>query len=109
MGLLSRLKEIFTGNQEAETKTAPAKTGETTAKPAAAKAGATSGAVPGANVLVKVLYNEIEQVLPVPCGASDQNTTAATDAAAKPAKQNCPAAPYYRWEDFRAFYSQLAK
>ena len=89
------------------------------ASPALAKAGATSGAVPGANVLVKVLYNEIEQVLPVPCGASDQNTTMATDAGktgektsaakAKPAKQNCPAAPYYRWEDFRTFYSQLTK
>ena len=22
--------------------------------------------------------------------------------------QNCPAAPYYRWEDFRDFYSEIA-
>ena len=56
------------------------------------------------DVLVKVLYNEIEQTLPVPCG----NAPAATGAD-KPAKQNCPAAPYYRWEDFRNFYSQLAR
>ena len=81
------------------------------ASPAPAKAGAT----PGADVLVKVLYNEIEQTLPVPCG----NEPAAADAGkagekpsaakAKPAKQNCPAAPYYRWEDFREFYSKTAK
>ena len=55
------------------------------------------------DILVKVLYNEIEQTLPVPCG----NETATNDA--KPAKQKCPAAPYYRWEDFRNFYSPLAK
>jgi hypothetical protein len=30
-------------------------------------------------------------------------------AKAKPAKQNCPATPYYRWEDFREFYSKTAK
>jgi hypothetical protein len=64
---------------------------------------------------VKVLYNEIEQTLPVPCG----NEPAAADAGkagekpsaakAKPAKQNCPATPYYRWEDFREFYSKTAK
>ena len=68
------------------------------ASPAPAKAGTSP------DVLVKVLYNEIEQTLPVPCG----NAPAATGAD-KPAKQNCPAAPYYRWEDFRNFYSQLAR
>ncbi|MBO4830286.1 MAG: histidine acid phosphatase [Fibrobacter sp.] len=79
------------------------------ASPAPAKAGATSGATPGANVLVKVLYNEIEQILPVPCGNEPAtNATAAPDAG-KPTKQKCPAAPYYRWEDFRDFYSKLAK
>ena len=55
------------------------------ASPAPAKAGTSP------DVLVKVLYNEIEQTLPVPC------------------EGKCPAAPYYRWEDFRNFYSQLAK
>ena len=54
---------------------------------APAKAGTTP------DVLVKVLYNEIEQALPVPCAPGIK----------------CPAAPYYRWEDFRNFYSQLAK
>lgn len=48
-----------------------------------------NGASP--DVLVKVLYNEIEQTLPVPC------------------EGKCPAAPYYRWEDFHEFYSKTAK
>ena len=39
-------------------------------------------------------------------GKTGEKTSAAK---AKPAKQNCPAAPYYRWEDFRTFYSQLTK
>ena len=69
---------------------------------AAAKAGASP------DVLVKVLYNEIEQTLPVPCG-NEPAATGADKATAKPAKQNCPAAPYYRWEDFRNFYSTLAR
>ena len=60
------------------------------------------------DVLVKVLYNEIEQTLPVPCG-NEPAATGADKATAKPAKQNCPAAPYYRWEDFRNFYSPLAR
>ena len=55
------------------------------ASPAPAKAGTSP------DVLVKVLYNEIEQTLPVPC------------------EGKCPAAPYYRWEDFRKFYSQIAR
>lgn len=67
---------------------------------------AKAGSAP--DVLVKVLYNEIEQTLPIPCGTPDQNAAAATGAN-KPAKQNCPAAPYYRWEDFRNFYSQIAR
>ena len=40
--------------------------------------------------LVKVMLNEIEQKLPVTC---DSATI-----------KNCPAAPYYRWDDVRAFY-----
>ena len=96
------------------------------ASPAPAKAASPAPAKAGTapDVLVKVLYNEIEQALPVPCGTPGQNadagnTPAAADAGnagekpsaakAKPAKQNCPAAPYYRWEDFREFYSKTAK
>ena len=45
-------------------------------------------------ILVKVLHNEIEQILPVSC---DKATV-----------KNCPAAPYYRWEDFREFYGKIA-
>ena len=45
----------------------------------------------GKPVLVKILYNEIEQTLPVPCA------------------EKCPAAPYYRWDDVRTFYSDLLK
>ena len=44
----------------------------------------------GAPILVKVMLNEIEQKLPVTC---DSATI-----------KNCPAAPYYRWDDVRAFY-----
>jgi len=44
----------------------------------------------GAPILVKVMLNEIEQKLPVTC---DTATV-----------KNCPAAPYYRWDDVRAFY-----
>ena len=45
-----------------------------------------------APILVKVLLNEKEQTLPVTC---DTATV-----------KNCPAAPYYRWEDVRAYYSK---
>ena len=48
----------------------------------------------GAPVLVKVMHNEIEQTLPVTC---DTATV-----------KNCPAAPYYRWDDFREFYGKIA-
>ena len=44
----------------------------------------------GSPILVKVLLNEKEQTLPVTCN----------EASAK----KCPAAPYYRWDDFRKFY-----
>ena len=91
--------------------------GDAPAKPAAAKAASPAPAKAGTSpdVLVKVLYNEIEQVLPVPCGnepaAADARKAGEKPSAAKvkPAKQKCPAAPYYRWEDFRDFYSKLAK
>ena len=46
----------------------------------------------GSPILVKVMLNETEQTLPVTC---DTATV-----------KNCPAAPYYRWEDVRAFYSK---
>ena len=46
----------------------------------------------GSPILVKVMLNEAEQTLPVTC---DTATV-----------KNCPAAPYYRWEDVRAFYSK---
>ncbi|SHL73078.1 Histidine phosphatase superfamily (branch 2) [Fibrobacter sp. UWT2] len=44
----------------------------------------------GSPILVKVMLNEIEQKLPVTC---DTATV-----------KNCPAAPYYRWDDVREFY-----
>lgn len=46
----------------------------------------------GSPILVKVMLNEIEQKLPVAC---DSTTV-----------KNCPAVPYYRWDDVRAFYSK---
>jgi len=46
----------------------------------------------GSPILVKALLNEKEQTLPVAC---DQITV-----------KNCPAAPYYRWEDFRNYYTK---
>ena len=48
----------------------------------------------GAPILVKVMLNETEQKLPVTC---DSATV-----------KSCPAAPYYRWEDFRDFYGKIA-
>ena len=64
-----------------------------------------AGASP--DVLVKVLYNEIEQTLPVPCG--NEPAGASGPSASSGTLKKCPAAPYYRWEDFRNFYSPLAK
>ena len=46
----------------------------------------------GSPILVKVMLNEIEQKLPVTC---DSATI-----------KNCPAAPYYRWDDVREFYKK---
>lgn len=48
----------------------------------------------GSPILVKVMLNEIEQKLPVTC---DSATV-----------KNCPAAPYYRWDDVREFYGKIA-
>ena len=48
----------------------------------------------GTPILVKVMLNETEQKLPVTC---DSTTV-----------KNCPAAPYYRWDDFREFYGKIA-
>ena len=48
----------------------------------------------GSPILVKVMHNEIEQKLPVTCDSA--------------AVKNCPAAPYYRWDDFRDFYGKIA-
>ena len=49
----------------------------------------------GSPILVKAMLNEIEQKLPVTC---DSTTV-----------KNCPAAPYYRWEDFKNFYEKIAE
>ena len=48
----------------------------------------------GSPILVKVMLNETEQKLPVTC---DSATV-----------KNCPAAPYYRWEDVKEFYGKIA-
>ena len=57
---------------------------------------------PNQPVLVKILYNEIEQTIPVPCGIGDVRRKTKDE-------RKCPAAPYYRWDDVRAFYSDLFK
>ncbi len=51
----------------------------------------------GAPILVKVMLNEIEQKLPITCNQQAPSAGSGT-------LQNCPAAPYYRWDDVRAFY-----
>jgi hypothetical protein len=56
----------------------------------------------GKPVLVKVLYNEIEQTLPVPCGITDERRKTKDE-------RKCPAAPYYRWDDVRSFYNDILK
>jgi len=55
----------------------------------------------GAPILVKVMLNEIEQTLPVTCDPQGPSAASRTF-------KNCPAAPYYRWEDFRDFYGKIA-
>ena len=56
----------------------------------------------GAPILVKVMLNEIEQTLPVTCDPQGPSAGSRTF-------KNCPAAPYYRWEDFRSFYEKIAE
>lgn len=41
------------------------------------------------DILVKFLYNEREVTAPIPC------------------EENCPAAPYYRWDDVKDFYKGI--
>ena len=55
----------------------------------------------GDPILVKILHNEIEQKLPVTCNSAALRQSSET-------LQNCPAAPYYRWDDFREFYGKIA-
>ena len=50
----------------------------------------------GSPILVKVMLNEIEQKLPVDCERKDERRET----------RDCPAAPYYRWDDVRAFYKK---
>ncbi len=40
-------------------------------------------------ILVKFLYNEREVTAPIPC------------------EENCPAAPYYKWDDVKKFYNEM--
>ena len=61
----------------------------------------------GKPVLVKILYNEIEQTLPVPCGTSNERLETKDERTILKVSQNCPAAPYYRWDDIRNFYNDL--
>lgn len=49
-------------------------------------------------VLVKFLYNEREVSVPVTCDESRLSK-----------KEKCPAAPYYRWDDVKSFYSSILK
>ncbi len=55
----------------------------------------------GSPILVKVMLNETEQKLPVRCDPQGPSASSGT-------LQNCPAAPYYRWDDFREFYGKIA-
>ena len=55
----------------------------------------------GAPILVKVMLNEIEQKLPVTCNPQGPSASSGT-------LQNCPAVPYYRWEDVKEFYGKIA-
>lgn len=58
-------------------------------------------------ILVKFLYNEREVTAPIPCGIA--NLADSTSAALAPAKEKCPAAPYYRWDDVKKFYEEIIK
>ena len=55
----------------------------------------------GSPILMKVMLNEIEQKLPVTCNPQGPSASSGT-------LQNCPAAPYYRWEDVKEFYGKIA-
>ena len=55
----------------------------------------------GTPILVKVMLNEIEQKLPVTCNQQAPSAGSGT-------LQNCPAAPYYRWDDVREYYGKVA-
>lgn len=55
----------------------------------------------GTPILVKVMLNEIEQKLPVTCNPQGSSASSGT-------LQNCPAVPYYRWEDVKEFYGKIA-
>lgn len=78
------------------------------------------------DILVKFLYNEREVTAPIPCGGNDNTEAApvkpgmaltaqgpAATGVLLPAKEakkvKCPAAPYYRWEDVKSFYSEIVK
>ena len=55
----------------------------------------------GSPILVKVMLNEIEQKLPITCNQQAPSAGSGT-------LQNCPAAPYYRWDDVREYYGKVA-
>ena len=55
----------------------------------------------GTPILVKVMLNEIEQKLPITCNQQAPSAGSGT-------LQNCPAAPYYRWDDVREYYGKVA-
>ena len=55
----------------------------------------------GSPILVKVMLNEIEQKLPVTCNQQAPSAGSGT-------LQNCPAAPYYRWDNVREYYGKVA-
>ena len=55
----------------------------------------------GTPILVKVMLNEIEQKLPITCNQQ-------APSAGSRALQNCPTAPYYRWDDVREYYGKVA-
>ena len=55
----------------------------------------------GSPILVKVMLNEIEQKLPITCNQQ-------APSAGSGALQNCPAAPFYRWDDVREYYGKVA-
>lgn len=60
-----------------------------------------------APILVKILYNEEEQKIPVTC-KEDDNTPKSSNPFLKALNTiKCPEAPYYRWDDVREFYQNI--